>query len=80
MAKPILGEKDFLNPEEAICYWKLSRKKFYGFLEETDGGDYLVFYNQRKLIIRVSFEQFLFKKSRCKGGISKWKVSIQIPH
>ena len=32
MARPNLGEKDILNPEEAIKYWNLSRRKFYQFL------------------------------------------------
>ena len=41
MAKPNLAEKDILNPEEAIRYWDFSRRKFYTFLEETDGGDFL---------------------------------------
>ena len=37
MARPDLGEKDILNPEEAIRYWNFSRRKFYMFLEKTDG-------------------------------------------
>jgi hypothetical protein len=37
MARPNLAEKDILNPEEAIRYWNLSRRKFYRFLSETDG-------------------------------------------
>ena len=34
MARPDLGEKDILNPEEAIRYWNFSRRKFYQFLEQ----------------------------------------------
>ena len=59
MARPDLGEKDILNPEEAIRYWNFSRRKFYSFLEKTDGGDYLAFYKKRIIIIRLAFEQYL---------------------
>ena len=34
MKKPPLGEKDVLNPEEAITYFGFSRRKFYRFLNE----------------------------------------------
>lgn len=30
-----LGEKDYLNPSEAIKYWNLSNRKFYEFLKKT---------------------------------------------
>lgn len=36
MAKPILAEKDILNPSEAIEYFVLSRRKFYDLLKNTD--------------------------------------------
>ena len=29
-----LGEKDYLNPSEAIKYWNLSNRKFYEFLKK----------------------------------------------
>ena len=66
MAKPDLGEKDILNPEEAIRHWNFSRRKFYQFLEQTDGGDYLAYYKKRTLIIRLAFEQFLYKNPKVK--------------
>ena len=66
MAKPNLGEKDILNPEEAIRHWNLSRRKFYEFLEKTDGGDYLAYYKTRTLIIRLAFEQYLNKNPKVK--------------
>ena len=59
MAKPNLGEKDILNPSEAIEYFVLSRRKFYDLLKNTDGEDFLAYYGERKLIIRVAFEQYL---------------------
>ena len=59
MAKPNLGEKDILNPSEAIEHFVLSRRKFYDLLKNTDGEDFLAYYGERKLIIRVAFEKYL---------------------
>ena len=70
MARPNLGEKDILNPEEAIKYRNLSRRKFYQFLEETDGGDYLAYYKTRILIIRLAFEQYLYKNPKVKEELA----------
>lgn len=70
MAKPNLGEKDILNPEEAIRYWNFSRRKFHAFLKKTDGGDYLAYYKERTLIIRSAFEQFLLKNPKVKEGLA----------
>jgi len=39
-------------------------RKFYSFLEKTDGGDYLAYYKKRILIIRLAFEQYLLKNSK----------------
>lgn len=70
MAKPDLGEKDILNPEEAIRHWNLSRRKFHAFLMETDGGDYLAYYKKRTLIIRLVFEQYLSKNPEVKEALT----------
>ena len=43
MASPSLGEKDILNPSEAIEYFVLSRRKFYDLLSNTDGEDFLAY-------------------------------------
>ena len=59
MARPDLGEKDILNPSEAIEYFVLSRRKFYDLLSNTDGDDFLTYYEERKLILRVAFERYL---------------------
>ena len=59
MAKKNLGEKDIFHPSEAIEYFVLSRRKFYGLLKNTDGEDFLAYYGERKLIIRVAFEKYL---------------------
>nr|DAP54799.1 MAG TPA: TRANSCRIPTION FACTOR E2F-4 DP-2/DNA TERNARY, DP, WINGED-HELIX, DNA-BINDING DOMAIN.6A [Caudoviricetes sp.] len=44
MARPDLGEKDILNPSEAIEHFVLSRRKFYDLLNNTDGEDFLAYY------------------------------------
>jgi hypothetical protein len=66
MAKPNLAEKDVLNPQETIKYFNLSNRKFYKFLSETDGGDFLAYYKERKLIIRVAFQRYLFQNPQIK--------------
>lgn len=70
MAKSNLGEKDILNPEEAIRYWNLSRRRFYVFLEKADGGDFLAYYKKRTLIIRMAFEQYLSKNPKVKEELT----------
>ena len=59
MARPDLAEKDILNPSEAIEYFVLSRRKFYDLLNNTDGEEFLAYYGERKLILRVAFERYL---------------------
>lgn len=59
MARPNLAEKDILNPSEAIEYFVLSRRKFYDLLNDTDGEEFLAYYGERKLILRVAFERYL---------------------
>ena len=48
-----------MNPSEAIEYFVLSRRKFYDLLNDTDGEDFLAYYGERKLILRVAFEKYL---------------------
>lgn len=59
MARSSLAEKDILNPSEAIEYFVLSRRKFYDLLNNTDEEDFLAYYGERKLILRVAFEKYL---------------------
>ena len=59
MARPSLAEKDILNPSETIEYFVLSWRKFYDLLNNTDGEDFLAYYGERKLILRVAFEKYL---------------------
>ena len=59
MARPSLAEKDILNPSETIEYFVLSWRKFYDLLNNTDEEDFLAYYGERKLILRVAFEKYL---------------------
>ena len=58
MRKPSLAEKDFLNPNEAIELFGLSRRKFYKLLEGKKLR-FIALYGSRKLIIRAEFEKYL---------------------
>ena len=59
MARPSLAETEILTPAETIEYFVLSRRKFYDLLSNTDGEDFLAYYGERKLILRVAFERYL---------------------
>ena len=59
MSKPRLAEKDFLNANEAIDLFVLSRRKFYKLLHENEHLEFVAKYGTRKLIIRVDFEKYL---------------------
>lgn len=69
MARPKLAEKDILNPSEAIDYFVLSRRKFYNLLNNTDGEDFLAYYGERKLILRVAFEKYLMSHSELRRQV-----------
>ena len=43
----------------AVLIFVLSRRKFYDLLNNTDGEDFLAYYGERKLILRVAFEKYL---------------------
>ena len=60
MEQTPMSERDYLTPGEAIEYWGLSQRKFYSFLKEGP-YDFLAFYNTRRLILRVSFERYLWR-------------------
>ena len=49
MSRPDLGEKDILNPSEAIEHFVLSRRKFYDLLNNTDGEDFLARSEERRV-------------------------------
>lgn len=60
MSRIDLGRKDALNPQEAIEYFVLSRRKFYALLKQ-EGLGFIAYYGERKLIIRNEFAKYLLE-------------------
>ncbi len=58
MQRPNLDRKELLNPKEAIEYFGLSGRKFYQLLKQ-ESMFFLVYYGDRKLIIKSEFENYL---------------------
>ena len=69
MKKPALSEKDFLNPEEAIELFGLSRRKFYRLLKEKKHPGFTALYGSRRLVIRKEFEKYLEENPEAKEGL-----------
>ena len=79
MSKPILEEKDILNPNEAIELFVLSRRKFYKLLKENRKLGFLAMYGSRKLIIRSEFQKYLVKHPELKRRGSGWEEKDVTP-
>lgn len=60
MSRIDLGRKDALNPQEAIEYFVLSRRKFYELIKQ-EGLSFMAYYGERKLIIRTEFAKYLLE-------------------
>ena len=67
-----LGEKEYLNPQEAIRYWNLSSRKFYRFLEDGPYS-FIALYKSRKLILRAAFDRYLNSHPEVKEGLKNGK-------
>lgn len=72
MKQADLGEKDYLTQTEAVQYWNLSYRKFVVFLKKGE-YDFLAFYGKRKLILRVSFERYLWAHPEVKEMLKSGK-------
>ena len=59
MKNPSPGVNDIITPTDAIDYFVLSRRKFYELLKSDKQKDFLVFYKERKMIIRTAFAKYL---------------------
>ena len=59
MKNPSPVVKYIITPTEAIDYFVLSRRKFYELLKSDKRKDFLVFYKERKMIIRTAFAKYL---------------------
>lgn len=51
--------ENIITPTEAIDYFVLSRRKFYDLLKSDEQKNFLVFYKERKMIIRTAFAKYL---------------------
>lgn len=60
MSRIDLGRKDALNPQEAIEYFVLSRRKFYELIKQEE-LPFMAYYGERKLIIRTEFTKYLLE-------------------
>ena len=69
MKKPLLGEKDVLNPLEAIEYFGFSRRKFFRFVKEGKCKGFMALYGNRKLILRAEFEKYLDDNPDVREGL-----------
>lgn len=69
MRKPLLEQKDVLNPEEAIAYFGFSRRKFYRFLKDGKCKKHTALYGSRRLILRAEFEKYLEENPEVKEGL-----------
>lgn len=69
MRKPVLAEKDFLNPEETIELFNLSRRKFYRLIKEEKQLNFIALYGSRRLVIRGEFEKYLEANPEIKEGL-----------
>ena len=54
-----LEDKSIFNPEEAIVFYDLSRRKFKKLLEGEEELPFVAFFKKRKIIIRDEFEEYM---------------------
>lgn len=59
--KTQLEKKDVMTVQEAVEYYKLSRRKFYALLHEEGLTFVAFYYNERRLILCREFEKYLEK-------------------
>ena len=69
-----MNEKDLLTLAETIDYFELSRRKFKELLNSKH--DFIVYYRNRKMIIRVLFQAYLEQHPelrRCRKWVREGK-------
>ena len=59
LRRPKLEEKDLFNPEEAVEFYRLSRRKFIQLLNSDERLTFVALYRTRKLIIRSEYERYM---------------------
>ncbi|MEE1039562.1 MAG: excisionase [Lachnospiraceae bacterium] len=54
-----LEDKSIFNPEEAIAFYDLSRRRFKKLLEGEEELPFVAYFKKRKIIIRDEFEEYM---------------------
>ncbi len=68
MTKPLLSEKETLNPKETIELFGLSGRKFYALLNSNQELCFLAHFRSRKLIIRDEFAKYYAEHPELERG------------
>ncbi len=76
MKKTVLEDKDVFNPEEAITFYNLSRRKFYRLIQGDDKLPFIALYKERKLIIRSEYEKYMNRHPETKEGLKNGRAPI----
>lgn len=76
MRRPSLEEKEVFNPEEAITFYDLSRRKFQRLLRSDEKLPFVALYKERKLIIRSEFEKYMKAYPETKEALRNGKPPI----
>ena len=77
MARAELKSKDIFNPEEAIEFYRLSRRKFKKMLSGEEPFPFIAFYGKRKLIIRSEFERYIERNPEMMEEIRSAKEKLR---
>lgn len=76
LKRAILEEKSIFNPEEAIAFYDLSRRKFKQLLEGDEELPFVAFFRKRRIIIRSEFEEYMEKYPEIMEGLKNGKANI----
>lgn len=76
MKRPALEEKEVFNPEEAITFYNLSRRKFYRLLQGDETLPFIALYKERKLIIRSEYETYMRNHPEIKEGLKNGRAPV----
>lgn len=76
MKKVDLESKSIFNPEEAILFYDLSRRKFKKLLDEQKDLPFIAFFRTRKLIMREEFERYMVENPEIREELKNGKASI----
>ena len=76
LRRPKLEEKDLFNPEKAVEFYRLSRRKFIQLLNSDERLPFIAMYRTRKLIIRSEFENYMRMNPEIKEGLKNARTFV----